>query len=297
MRRIKGILAGQTTILQLFMLLSLMIIGAVLFSAAGLFITRILYHTSTDLYRNPDALRWIQLFSTIGTFLFPSLAMAWLCSKKPSEYLFTDHPIQWNLVLPVFISLLLFSPFITLTGVVNKWLELPAFMKPIEDWMKTQENTAEQITNLLLSGTDIFTFFSNLIVIAVAAAITEEFLFRGTLFRIFERWSRNHHLVIWGVAILFSAFHMQFYGFIPRMLLGAYFGYLVYWSKSIWIPVLAHFTNNALSVIGLTNSHLKENEYISGDVAMEHLPAFSLFCLVTLFFFFLTVRQIHKRCH
>lgn len=104
--------------------------------------------------------------------------------------------------------------------------------------MQTQEALAEQLTNTLLAGDGLLTFLSNLVVMALMAGITEEFLFRGALQRIIGQWTANHHIVIWSAAILFSAFHLQFYGFLPRMLLGAYFGYLLYWSRNIWIPVL-----------------------------------------------------------
>ena len=49
--------------------------------------------------------------------------------------------------------------------------------------------------------------------------------------------------------MLFSAMHMQFFGFFPRMLLGALFGYLLVWTGSLWVPVFAHFFNNASAVI------------------------------------------------
>ena len=50
-------------------------------------------------------------------------------------------------------------------------------------------------------------------------------------------------------AFLFSAMHMQFYGFVPRLLLGAMLGYLFVWSGSLWLSVLAHFVNNASAII------------------------------------------------
>ena len=89
------------------------------------------------------------------------------------------------------------------------------------------------------------------------------------------KWTSNPHTIIWIAAILFSAFHLQFYGFLPRMILGAYFGYLLYWSKSIWIPVFAHFVNNAFAVIGMSDSRLKDNEFVTGDIPAEHLLTLS----------------------
>jgi hypothetical protein len=89
----------------------------------------------------------------------------------------------------------------------------------------------------------------NLFVLAVIPALGEELLFRGLLQKMFNELFKNKHIAILVTAAIFSAIHMQFYGFIPRMLLGALFGYLLVWSGSIWVPVLAHFFNNAMVVI------------------------------------------------
>jgi len=59
---------------------------------------------------------------------------------------------------------------------------------------------------------------------------------------------KNKHLGVWSAAIVFSAFHMQFYGFLPRMLMGAYLGYLFLWSGSLWVSIAAHFANNGMAV-------------------------------------------------
>jgi len=85
--------------------------------------------------------------------------------------------------------------------------------------------------------------------IAILPAIGEELLFRGVLQRIFANWTKNIHLGVWIAAILFSAMHMQFYGFLPRMMLGVLFGYLFVWSGSLLLPILCHFINNGSAVI------------------------------------------------
>ena len=137
----------------------------------------------------------------------------------------------------------------------------------------------------MLAGRGIITLFFNLIVIAVAAGITEEFLFRGALQRIIEKWTYNHHIIIWSAAIIFSTFHMQFFGFLPRMLLGAYFGYLLYWTRNIWIPVFAHFVNNAIAVISMSDAKLKDNEFITGDISTQNFLPYTIVAIVALFFF------------
>jgi membrane protease YdiL (CAAX protease family) len=91
----------------------------------------------------------------------------------------------------------------------------------------------------------------NLVMIALIPALGEELLFRGIIQRIFTDWSKNVHAGIWISAALFSAMHMQFYGFIPRLLLGVLLGYMLVWSGSLWLPILAHFFNNASAVIAI----------------------------------------------
>jgi hypothetical protein len=85
--------------------------------------------------------------------------------------------------------------------------------------------------------------------IAIIPAIGEELLFRGVLQRIFTEWFKSAHWGIWISAFLFSAIHMQFFGFLPRMFLGLFFGYLLEATGSLWIPILAHFINNLTGVL------------------------------------------------
>ena len=88
----------------------------------------------------------------------------------------------------------------------------------------------------------------NIILIAIIPALGEELFFRGALQGVMKAW-KGAKLAIWITAIIFSAIHLQFYGFVPRMLLGAFFGYLLFWSENIWLPIIAHFVNNVLAVI------------------------------------------------
>lgn len=291
---LKGIYAGKPAAFQLLLLLLSLLFGALLSSLIGTGTFFLLHGVSGNIMQYPDMMRWIQLISAIGTFLFPALTVAWLCSANPAAYLCIKRKADTKILLLVLVSMFLMSPAITLTTLINRQMVLPSFLAPVERWMQAQEALAEQLTNTLLAGDGLLTFLSNLFVIALMAGITEEFLFRGALQRIIGQWTSNHHIVIWSAAILFSAFHLQFYGFLPRMLLGAYFGYLLYWGRNIWIPVFAHFANNAFAVIGMSDAHLKENEFITGDISNENLLPYSALAVVTLLLFFLCSQQIRK---
>lgn len=291
---LKGIYAGKPALFQLLLLLVSLLLGAIFSSLIGTGIFFMLHGTAGNIMHYPGMMRMMQLISAIGTFLFPALAVAWLCSPNPEAYLCIKRKTDTKILLLVLASMILMSPTVTLTALLNKQMVLPSFMAPVEAWMQTQEALAEQLTNTLLAGDGLLTFLSNLVVMALMAGITEEFLFRGALQRIIGQWTANHHIVIWSAAILFSAFHLQFYGFLPRMLLGAYFGYLLYWSRNIWIPVFAHFANNAFAVIGMSDNRLKENEFITGDISNANLLPYSALAVITLLLFIVCVQRIRK---
>ena len=291
---LKGIYAGKPALFQLLLLLVSLLLGAIFSSLIGTGIFFMLHGTAGNIMHYPGMMRMMQLISAIGTFLFPALAVALLCSPDPEAYLCIKRKTDTKILLLVLASMILMSPTITLTALLNKQMVLPSFMAPVEAWMQTQEALAEQLTNTLLAGDGLLTFLSNLVVMALMAGITEEFLFRGALQRIIGQWTANHLIVIWSAAILFSAFHLQFYGFLPRMLLGAYFGYLLYWSRNIWIPVFAHFANNAFAVIGMSDNRLKENEFITGDISNANLLPYSALAVITLLLFIVCVQRIRK---
>lgn len=288
--KLKGIYTERPAIFQLFLLLSLILVGTILTGIIGM----IPVGLNIDITQNANALRLYQFVSTVLTFLLPSILVAYVCSNNFSEYLSISRLPNLKVLLITFVSMFLLSPIITLTGLLNKSMKLPAVLEPLEKWMQSMEATAEQATELLLSGTDWVSILLNLLVIAVTAAVTEEFLFRGTLQRIIGKWTPKPHLIIWTVAIIFSAIHMQFYGFIPRLLLGAYFGYLLYWSKNLWLPVFAHFTNNAVAVIGMSNENLKDNMFISGEIPDAEIISFTFPALISFAFFFICIVYLRK---
>ncbi len=114
--------------------------------------------------------------------------------------------------------------------------------------IRPAEELAEQMTSALLDMPDLNALLINLFVVAVVPAICEEFAFRGVLQVQLAKLFKNIHAAVWVSAAVFSFIHFQFYGFLPRLLLGAFFGYLLVHTGSIWAPMLAHFLNNAAAV-------------------------------------------------
>jgi len=192
----------------------------------------------------PDLMRGMQFLQTLAVFLVPAIICAWLYSDNYKEYLHADQPVHLPVAVWAVIGMIVVTPFINLTHSLNQQMVFPEAFKSLETWMKDTEDANDQLVELILNTKNIATIVFNFLAVCVVAAISEEFMFRGLLQTVLGKAIRNPHVLIWIVAILFSAIHFQFYGFVPRMLLGAWLGYLAYYTKTIWIPVLAHFTTN-----------------------------------------------------
>lgn len=203
-----------------------------------------------------NELKWVQLIQTAALFLLPPFLMAFLWTKQPLEWLKLKSETKGYGLWAIFLMLIAL-PAINLVGYFNQQMSLPAFLEPLEQWMKTAEANAAHLTEQFLSVTTFDGLIINILLMALLPAVAEELTFRGVLQRLIQtqtneainREGKRVHLAIWCTAILFSAIHMQFYGFLPRMLMGALFGYALVWTGSLWTPILMHFTNNAMAVI------------------------------------------------
>lgn len=203
---------------------------------------------------NPESLIVLKYFQTvqaIGLFILPPLILAYLYQGSISKYLYLNKSFQGSSFLMVIVLMVFMMPFINFTAELNSRLSLPNWFSDVEQWMRNSEDEAARLTEAFLNVKTIPGLAFNLFMVAFLPAIGEELLFRGVIQKIFTRMTRNHHWGIWISAILFSAMHMQFFGFIPRMVLGAVFGYLLVWSGSMWLPMLGHFLNNAIAVTAM----------------------------------------------
>ncbi len=193
-------------------------------------------------------LKIAQLLQSIGLFVLPPILLAILWSRKPIAYLKINQAPSVYKGLIVVLIMWAAIPAINLLGEMNKSVQLPASMASLEELFKSMEKAAEELTNLLL---DVHTWgglLITLILVAIVPAVGEELFFRGIVQQLLHN-KTGKHLAVWLAALIFSAIHFQFYGFIPRTLLGALMGYLLVWSGSLWYPIIAHFVNNATVVV------------------------------------------------
>ena len=168
--------------------------------------------------------------------------------NKLSNYSIKIFPINSTPVILVLLSTFFFM--ILNSGVIewNKSINFPEFMNSFETWAFNKEKELEKITIFLVSFENNWEFLFGILSIALIPGICEEYLFRGVLQKNFYLISKNIHIAVWLSAFFFSALHLQFYGFFPRMLLGVLFGYIYYWSGSIVYPMIAHIFNNFFSL-------------------------------------------------
>jgi len=179
----------------------------------------------------------MQLFSGVGLFITPTLLYAYLTNF---EFKFFKLSRQ-NTLLAIAIMLLI-TPFI---GLLLEW----NMMIPAPEWLLQFDINSEAFVTAFLQMSNIWDLLFTLLVLAIVPAIGEELLFRGYLQQKLGNWLSNPHTAILITAFLFSAIHFHFKGMIPRFVLGVLLGYLFYWSNSLWLPILAHFVNNAQAVI------------------------------------------------
>lgn len=242
---------GIVAFVALLSLLVSMIIGTVIsipfLGIEG--ISSVFGSTSGINEENLPFLKFLQIIQSIGMFIVPSFIVAYLFNPSVSQYLKLDKkPFLFSIIIAVLI-IFIANPLINFTGELNAKLSLPESLSKLENWMKSTEESLAQLTKLYLKTESIGGLMFNLFMIALIPAIGEEFLFRGVIQRILSEWTKNNHLAIWLSAILFSALHFQFYGFLPRAILGAMFGYLFVISGNLWLPMIAHFINNAAAVV------------------------------------------------
>lgn len=237
-------------------------------------------------------LKFFQTFQSIGVFIIPPFIVAWVLHDRPSVFLQYRKLPDLKSVLFVIAIISFSNPLINWLTEINSKLSLPEFMSSVEIWMQNSEKQANQVTEAFLSTSSLITVFSNIVMIAILPALGEELLFRGIVQQLIKKISGNAHAAIWISAAIFSALHMQFFGFLPRMVLGAMFGYMLEWSGTLWLPIIAHFVNNATAVIAY---YLMQKGLIGNgiDKTGTSSDGSSYLVLVSIIFLFVFFRALY----
>lgn len=195
---------------------------------------------------NVRALRISAVLQDMLMFVLPAVIVAILLTRLPARLLCIDTFPRGRAVLYAMLTMVVSVPAMNWIIAANAQLPLP---EGIAETLRQAEATSARITEVMLGGSDVISLVMSLLIVAVLAGFSEELFFRGMLQRVFSSCRMHAGVAIWITAILFSTMHLQVFGFVPRMLLGAFFGYLLLWSGSLWLPVLMHILNNAMYIV------------------------------------------------
>ena len=247
-----------------------------------------------DPLSHPEAKIPIYIIQGITT-LVGFIAIPWIYLQKvgihPLSHFFPHKIVPRALVLTsviVVCFMVVNAPFIEW----NANVKLPEFLSSFEQWASRNEDLFKRLTKYLTLFDSPLEFLLGMVVIAVIPAIGEELFFRGLIQNQFHFLFKNIHWAIWITAVIFSAFHLQFYGLVPRMLLGVLFGYLYFWSRNLLVPIIAHFVNNGFTVILVYLNQLGIIEFdleASGEIKPLPVIIFAIITFSIIFYF----RKMH----
>lgn len=197
---------------------------------------------------NAMFLKITQLIITVVTFFVPVLLLSKMCGIKSATFVKADKRFALPVLLLVVVVIVSIQPFMNATAEWFSGWSLPSSFSWLERSLKEMEKQNLDLVSRFLDVHSVGGLLFNILVVAIAPAICEEFFFRGGLQQVLAE-KMNRHSAIWLTAIIFSAVHMEVSGFLPRVVLGACFGYLFVWTGTIWLPVIAHFINNLGGVV------------------------------------------------
>ncbi|MEG0011352.1 MAG: CPBP family intramembrane glutamic endopeptidase [Muribaculaceae bacterium] len=212
---------------------------------------------------NTTFVKVTMMVQDILVFVVPAAITAVFITATPISFLRLNKKPTWQAIVGVLIIFIVATPVLNVIVSWNESVTLPESMKGVEQWARESEQMAKMLTDSLLKDMSIIDFSVLILLVGVLTGFSEELFFRGLLQRIFLSRPMNAHLAIWLAAFIFSALHFQFFGFVPRLLLGAFFGYLLMWTGSLWVPIIAHMINNSGVVIV---QYLTQHKIIAVDV-------------------------------
>ena len=198
-------------------------------------------------YKGVETWRFLMATTTlqnIGLFIIPAIIAARIFN--PGK---TWQVMQLNR-LPglkhIAMMLLIYIASMPMMNAIVTWNESWQLPEALT-WLRTMENEAMRTTEFMMNISSIGQLIVVILVVGVLTGIGEEFMFRGSLQRLISERKINIHVAVWVTAFIFSIIHLQIFGFVPRLLLGAFFGYMLAWSGSLWLPIMAHAFNNSLT--------------------------------------------------
>ena len=242
---------GQNRFVKILIFLALIVGCMIVASVVGIIVDSICFGFSkpTNALDQAAYYRIALSFSSVGTFMLPALLFSYLSERNFFSYnKLNKAPGYWMSNTVIVMSLVLI-PIVWALAEWNEGWKLPDALAGLDDWMRRMDKQNGELGELMIRDSRIGIMLINIFVMAILPAVGEELMFRGTIQPFLQKWTKSPHWAIWITAFIFSAIHFQVSGFVPRMLIGAYLGYLCYWSGSLWLPILAHFMHNSMNIL------------------------------------------------
>lgn len=197
---------------------------------------------------NAPMLRWMQFISTLFMFFIPAIAYARFCHRKPLVHLGLHERPRWSELLMILPVVLAAIPAASLFQDLT--MQLPWSKEMLAKFKAAEEAYNKQVA-VLVNMRNFGDYLLSLLVIAFLPALFEEVLFRGAMQNLLSRWTKRPLAAILITALVFSAIHGSYAGFLSRFVLGFMLGWLFYRSGKLWLSVLAHFLNNAMAATSM----------------------------------------------
>lgn len=217
-----------------------------------------------------DGLLAANIVQNVVAFFGSALLTSFFVSNRPFAFMGCTGRLRPITVFNILICFFLGLPFLNELVFLNTQMHLPDWLSGTEQWMRELEDMAGNKVDALLQVSSIGALIVNLLVIGLLTGFCEELFFRGMLQRLLGAGGMNRHLAVWLAAFVFSLLHFQFFGFLPRLLLGAFFGYILLWTGSIWASAIAHAIFNSITVVTVWLSTRGINTDIVESIGISH---------------------------
>lgn len=212
--------------------------------------------------RERNVLRGVAALNQFFTFCVPPLLLGWFLYRRQWVWEMTlDRSPGYAWPLKGALWIMAAFPLAQLVY----WFNKNAI--PLPEWMRDMEESTGGLLRAFLVMDSPWEYLFSMLVMGLLPAIGEELVFRGFLQRYLGRTRIGPHAAVWATALIFSAIHFQFEGFLPRVLLGALLGYLYFFTRNLWVPIVAHFVNNAMQV---TAAYVAQDQFLEFDQSAEN---------------------------
>lgn len=293
---LNGILQDKSESSKLWYFVLLVLIS----SFIGIILSSIISPTEADilLEENKNKLKISQFIASVFIFIIPCILLSYFSTKESFNIFGFKSELKRQNILLILFMMIFIQPFVVFCMQLNA-----SFLHSVSDYipviynqMELMEDKAAELTNFFLSMNSPMDLLFNLFLIALIPAIGEELFFRGIVQKKLGNILKSTHVSVIITSFIFSAIHMQFFGFLPRFILGLILGYLFYYSANLWMSVLGHFINNALGVLLMYSAFANKLTPDITNIKNTDISLFQAFFSVSVvLIFFYLYKQINSQ--